>query len=228
MRLTANAPTTRSFDVFDAFGAVVRRVRPRTRQRRGRFACLTRLVRSRSNASNDGARRIPAVSAPQNPSRLRSCPVSVCFGPETLGLRPGIVKFRLSPRTNTCGLRAWPAVCHLPPGGCETVSVPKQFRYRNSSGGRNSSGVRNCFGTETVSVPKQPRGAKQLRGAKLFRYRNSFGTETVLRSCGPAVLRSRSPAVLQSCSPAVLHWKGRGCTGRAEGALESIKVHWNQ
>ena len=101
-------------------------------------------------------RRIPAVSVPPNPTWLRSCPVSVCFGPETLALRPRNVEFRLSPRTNTCGLHAWAAVCHLPPGGCETVSVPKQFRYRNSSGGRNSSGA------ETVSVPKQ------------FRYRNTL------------------------------------------------------
>ncbi len=101
-------------------------------------------------------RRIPAVSVPPNPTWLRSCPVSVCFGPETLALRPRNVEFRLSPRTNTCGLHARAAVCHLPPGGCETVSVPKQFRYRNSSGGRNSSGA------ETVSVPKQ------------FRYRNTL------------------------------------------------------
>ena len=117
---------------------------------------VPKLFRHRNCPGTGSARRrIPAVSVPQNPSWLRSCPVSVCFGPETLGPRPGIVKFRLSPRTNTCGLHAWPAVCHLPPGGCGTVSVPKQFRYRNSSG------------AGTVSVPEQ------------FRYRNSFGTETL-------------------------------------------------
>ncbi len=44
--MTANVPTTSSFRRFGRFGAVVSRIRPRTRQRRGRFAVLAGFVRS--------------------------------------------------------------------------------------------------------------------------------------------------------------------------------------